>query len=134
MTVSSTLTASCSVSAGALSFGTSVPTPMTVAIDADAPLTLTCSSARPYTVALSAGSGTGATPAERRMAGPGGAVATYSIYREAARTTVWGTGTDATVAGVGSGAAQTLTAYGRMPVQNVPAGTYSDSVTVTVTF
>ncbi|OYR19401.1 spore Coat Protein U domain protein [Brucella thiophenivorans] len=70
------------------------------------------------------------------MTGPGGATITYSLYRNAARDTVWGdtTGTN-TLAGTGTGAAQQLTVYGRVPPQNTPApGTYTDTVTATITY
>jgi spore coat protein U-like protein len=49
---------------------------------------------------------------------------------------VWGItiGTD-TVSATGNGAAQTHTVYGRVPAQTTPApATYSDTVTVTVTY
>jgi spore coat protein U-like protein len=49
---------------------------------------------------------------------------------------VWGNtvGTD-TVAATGSGAAQSYTVYGRITAQTTPApGTYTDTITVTVTY
>jgi spore coat protein U-like protein len=58
------------------------------------------------------------------------------LYSNAGRTTVWGNtvGTD-TVAGTGTGATQSLTVYGRVPVQSTPgAGTYTDTVITTVTY
>lgn len=132
LTVSSTLSASCSVAAGVLSFGSNVPTPMTAAIDATTSITATCSTGRPYTIALNAGSGTGATEQVRRMSGSGGTV-DYAIFSDPTYTTVWGTGSRA-VAMTGTGLPQSLPVYGRMPMQNAAPGTYADSVTVTVTF
>jgi spore coat protein U-like protein len=58
------------------------------------------------------------------------------LYRDSARSLTWGqtVGTD-TAAGTGTGAAQTLTVYGRVAPQNTPAaGTYTSTVTATVTF
>ena len=49
---------------------------------------------------------------------------------------MWGNtvGTD-TQAATGTGAAQTYTIYGRIPPQTTPApATYSDTITVTVTY
>ncbi len=49
---------------------------------------------------------------------------------------MWGNtiGTD-TVAGTGTGSNQSLTVYGRVPVQSTPVGaTYTDTVIVTVTY
>jgi spore coat protein U-like protein len=60
----------------------------------------------------------------------------YSLFRNATRTQVWGQtiGTD-TVTGTGTGANQALTIYGRVPAQAVPPpGTYTDTVTVTITY
>jgi spore coat protein U-like protein len=133
LSVSSTLSASCSVAASALSFGTQVPSPMTAAVDATATITATCTNGRAYTIGLNNGSGAGATETVRKMTGSSGTV-DYAIYADSARTTVWGTGA-AAVAQTGNGLAQALTAYGRMPLQTgAAAGTYTDSVTVTITF
>ena len=49
---------------------------------------------------------------------------------------MWGNtvGTD-TVSATGSGASQAYTVYGRVPMQTTPAAaTYTDTITVTVTY
>lgn len=61
----------------------------------------------------------------------------YNLYMDAARTTVWGDGTGGTdhhVIIVNRGLfRRTLDVYGRIPpLQDVPAGNYSDTITVTV--
>lgn len=69
----------------------------------------------------------------------------YNLYTSSARTTIWGDGTSGT--GVASGSfqhpglgvgvkfEQSYSFYGRIPAsQNVPVGTYSDSITVTVVY
>ncbi len=68
-------------------------------------------------------------------AGPGGFV-TYELYRNNGRTQRWGAAlNNDTVAGNGNGANQALTVYGRVPGQTTPsAGTYNDTITVTVTY
>ncbi len=66
----------------------------------------------------------------------------YQLYKDAALTLQWGDSDYAatfvqgsSVAGTGTGSAQTLTIYGRMFSQGtVVAGPYSDTVTVTVIF
>jgi spore coat protein U-like protein len=62
----------------------------------------------------------------------------YAVYTDSARSTVWGdggAGATATIDGTGSGTAQSTTIYGRIPAgQTVPAGSYSDTVNVTVTY
>jgi spore coat protein U-like protein len=105
-------------------------------LDATSTITVQCTSGTPYTVSLSAGNGAGATVSARLLTGPSLQTVTYSVYRDASRTQVWGTtiGTN-TVAGTGSGATQTLTAYGRIAAQTTPGtGAYSDIVTATVTY
>jgi len=79
--------------------------------------------------------GTGATVAARKMT-KGAATIVYSLYKDSARSSVWGNtvGTN-TAAGTGTGSAQTSTVFGRVPPQSVPApGTYNDTIVVTATF
>lgn len=134
LNLSITITASCTVaSVSAINFG-SVGA-IGANIDQTSTLTVNCSNTTPYTIALSAGGGTGATVASRKMKSGTNQI-NYSLYRDTARAQVWGTttGTD-TVAGTGTGANQALTIYARVPPQAVPApGTYTDAVTVTVTY
>lgn len=90
-------------------------------------------------VALSAG-GSG-TFSPRRLDG-GAFDLDYNLYSNSGRTTIWGNGTGGTVTvtlsgGTVSGGVRRFsrTIYGRIPrLQNVGAGSYSDTITVTVTF
>ena len=105
-------------------------------VDAQSTISVQCTNTTPYTVGINAGNGAGATVAARRMTGPAAATVTYSVYRDAARSLVWGTtiGTD-TLAGTGDGTPQPITVYGRVPSQTTPAaGGYTDTLTVTVTY
>ncbi len=132
--VSITIASSCTVvSATAINFGSVAA--IGANIDQTSTLTVNCSSTTPYTIALSAGGGTGATVAVRKMMN-GANFVNYTLYRDAARTQLWGvtTGTD-TVAGTGTGANQVLTIYGRVPAQAVPPpGVYNDTVNITITY
>lgn len=62
----------------------------------------------------------------------------YNLYLDAARTVVWGDGTGGSSAYGPVHPAEgstTLTIYGRIPAgQHVAAGSYSDTVTVTLQF
>jgi spore coat protein U-like protein len=66
----------------------------------------------------------------------------YNLYTTSARTVIWGDGTSGTATqtfsgGVISGGTRnfTRTVYGRITaLQNVKAGAYADTITVTVTF
>jgi spore coat protein U-like protein len=89
----------------------------------------------PYNIGLDAGTGSGATVAVRKMSN-GGNTVNYSLYSDSGRSTVWGNtvGTD-TVAATGNGTSQSYTVYGRVPAQTTPAAaTYTDTITVTVTY
>ncbi|MDF8332742.1 Csu type fimbrial protein [Novosphingobium cyanobacteriorum] len=135
MAVSATVQSACIVAASALSFGSYNPTAGTNA-DATTTLSVTCTSGTSYTVGLSAGNGSGATVTSRKLTN-GGNTLNYALYQDSARTTNWGNtpGTDTPASAVAGSSATTLTVYGRIASgQNVPAGSYTDSVTVTVNY
>ncbi|WP_416798763.1 spore coat U domain-containing protein [Ciceribacter azotifigens] len=134
-TVQIQITAECLInSATTLDFGASGV--LSSATTGTSEITVQCTNGTTYNVGLNAGLGAGATVASRKMTGPASATVTYSLYSDAAHTTVWGEtiGTD-TVSGTGTGASQVYTVYGQVPAQSTPAaGTYSDTITVTVTY
>jgi spore coat protein U-like protein len=129
-----TLAATCTInSASTLNFGSQGI--LAANVDQTSTIQVTCTNTTPYNIGLDVGTGSGATVATRKMTS-GGATVSYSLYSDSAHTTVWGTtiGTD-TVAATASGSGQSYTVYGRVPPQSTPApGTYSDTVTVTVTY
>jgi spore coat protein U-like protein len=132
--VSVTLAATCTInSASALNFGNQGI--LSANVDQTSTIQVTCTNTTPYNIGLDAGTGTGASVATRKLTS-GGATVNYTLYSDTGRTTVWGTtiGTD-TVAATGNGSGQNYTVYGRIPVQTTPApGTYTDTITVTVTY
>jgi spore coat protein U-like protein len=131
-TASVTVLPSCTVSATNMDFGSHGF--LTSNIDATSTVTVSCSTGAPYSVSLGNGNW-GTSPTSRLLVGSFFTV-TYGIYSDAARSVAWGStiGTN-TVGGTGTGAAQSLTAYGRVPSQTTPTtGTYTDSVVVTVTY
>jgi len=133
--VTLTLQAECRLTSAAdLAFGTSGV--IQSAINATSNIGVQCTNTTPYNVGLSAGAGSGATVATRKMTSGAGATVNYSLYRDTARTQVWGnTVSTDTVSGTGNGAVQTLTVYGSVPAQTTPAaGNYTDTVQVTVTY
>jgi spore coat protein U-like protein len=135
-TVSGTVVPTCSISANALDFGAAIPNPINSNVDAQSTITATCSTGAGYTIALNAGVGTGATVATRRMES-GASSLNYTIYTNPGRTTIWGDSTlgTSTFGGSGTGAAQLIPVYGRIPTgQSVATGAYSDTITVTITF
>ena len=133
--VTGTVVGVCTVSAAAIPFGTTIPATITSDIDVSANITVTCASGTNYSIALNAGSGGGSLFAARKMSS-GTNQLTYSIYTNAGHTTVWGDGTSGsgTVGGTGTGAAQSIIMYGRITPQTAPTGTYSDMISVTLTY
>jgi spore coat protein U-like protein len=132
-TVSVTLAPSCAVSASPLGFG--AVGLLTGNADATTNLSVTCTYTTPYSVSLSAGNAPGATTSTRAMTN-GSAEVYYFLYQDAAHSQNWGSnlGVD-TVAGVGTGSAQSLSVYGRVPPQTTPTiGNYSDTIVVTVNY
>jgi spore coat protein U-like protein len=138
--VTATVATNCLVSAAALGFGTY--TQGNGDVDATSVVSVRCSTGLAFNVGLDAGLTGGATVTTRRMLSGANQLA-YSLFQEVARTTNWGNtvGTD-TRTGTGAGFAaaniQALTVFGRVPDsvanQGVPAGAYTDTVTVTVTY
>lgn len=132
--VTTNVHAACSVSATSHSFADYDHTSATP-LDAINQVTTTCTLGTPYDIGLGAGTGSGATVAARKMTA-GTDTLIYSLYQDAARTTVWGEtiGTN-TVSGAASATFNNYTVYGRMPAgQDSPTGAYSDTITVTVTY
>lgn len=105
-------------------------------VDATSSLSVQCTSGTPFNIGLNKGVN-GASVSDRRMkAASGTDTVAYHLYRDAARTLNWGdtVATD-TLAGTGNGSNQVLTVYARLPAQTgVATGTYTDTVTVTVTY
>jgi spore coat protein U-like protein len=92
-----------------------------------------CPGALSPVISISAGGAGSFSP--RGMVGAD--VLGYNLYTDAARTVVWGDGTSGTVTapGVVSTNPATANIYGRIfPLQNVSAGSYSDTLIVTINF
>jgi spore coat protein U-like protein len=134
-TVQITITASCTItSTSTLNFGSTGV--ISANIDQTSTIDVQCTNTTPYDVGLNAGTAAGATVTTRAMTS-GGATVSYSLFRDSARTLNWGNtvGTDTFHQNSGNGASQVVTVFGRVPPQSTPApGTYTDTITVTVTF
>ena len=131
---------SCTASASGISFGSYDPL-SAFPVDSTGTVTVDCTFAvalgGTYTISLSTG-GSGSYAA--RWLSLAGWNLNYNLYTTNTRSTVWGNGTgsqtvtSAPLSGLFSNS-QTFTVYGRIPgSQNVPAGSYNDMITVTVTY
>jgi spore coat protein U-like protein len=128
-TVSATVADSCTVSAAALDFGSYT---VTSASAATTTVTVTCTNDTAYHVALSDG---GNFTTTRRMVSNVTNFLEYELYTNEGRTTRWGNTEATDVDGTGNGSAQALTVYGLVPSgQFVTAGSYTDTIDVTVTY
>jgi spore coat protein U-like protein len=122
---------SCTVSPQAVAFGgydalSSAPT------DGVGTIRVGCDAAANFTVGLSAGNGGG--QGSRAMQG-GQRALQYDLYADPSRSSPWGDGSGLGGPVSAGGTDTDLTVYGRIPArQNVPAGTYSDVIVVTVSF
>jgi spore coat protein U-like protein len=129
--VSATVLKDCTVSATALSFGN-----YTGAVNsAQSAVTVTCTNLTTYTVGLGTGLAPSATVTTRAMQN-GTTLLNYGLFSNATWTSNWGN-TSATnwVAGTGNGAGQVLNVYGQIPAaQYVTPGSYTDTISVTVTY
>jgi spore coat protein U-like protein len=111
---------------------------LSAAADAQATMSLQCTSGTAYRIKLGAGTGTGATTAQRRMKGTANAanLVNYNVFSDAARTAIWGDTTTAPawVTGTGTGAAVSIPIYARVPQQTAAPDTYTDTIAITVEY
>ena len=99
-------------------------------LDRDASITITCTKGTAATIGLDGG-------LRNRNLSSGGAMLAYDLFQDAGRTQPWGNGeADALDAGdAPSDAPRTFVVFGRIFAgQDVPVGTYTDSVVVVVDF
>ena len=129
----------CKVMVTPINFGVYMPmtsTPVDVAGD----LTVRCQ-AQPGTFSVMIGTGISGDQTARAMSAGGAALLFYNLYRDPARTEIWGDGTPPsfTVSGVRAGKGRpsffNLPVYGRIFANQAPdAGVYNDNLVVTVLF
>jgi spore coat protein U-like protein len=106
-------------------------------LDSTGTITYRCNStAANITIGLTKGAGSTFNP--RRMS-KGAEVLGYNLFRNAARTNIWGDGTSGTAvyfrANPPNNSNVNVTVYGRIPAgQDVSAGSFSDTVTAVINF
>lgn len=125
----------CAVTTTNLDFG--AQSDLSVAKLATNSIYITCTPGTAYTIGMSNGSSGASSPTLRKMTN---AATTdyvgYSIYRDAARTQVWGDGVSGGMpSATGNGLAQSFTGYGIVPAQASPSPLdYTDTLIVTITY
>jgi len=140
-TWTATIPANANVSATAMNFGST--SSLLSNLDSSATISVQATNTTPYSIGL--GNGANASGSQRRVRqGATSNFINYNLYTDAARSQAWTTSTATTsctggastcVLGTGTGSSQSTTVYGRVPPQAIPAaGTFTDTVVVTVTF
>ena len=130
----------CLITASSLDFGDNGIELERRGNDGVSTITVRCSSGANYSVALDAGTGAGATVAERRMTHDDGPeFLLYGLYLDSARTRPWGDGSAGTdiLSGTGQGmfSGNAHSVFGRvLPQPLPPTGRYRDRITATITF
>ena len=129
-TVTASIVATCSISATALAFGTYAG----AAVTASSSLSMQCTNSTSYTIGLSAGTTSDATVTNRLLVGTGGSTLAYGVYSDSGHTNIWGS-TSHTVTGTGTGSVQSLPVYGQIAGgQYVVPGSYTDTITASITY
>lgn len=135
MNVSATVVEACIITATNLAFGNYDPTALGTT-DATSSINVICTPGTSFTVGLNAGTTSGATVTSRQMASGSDRLG-YGLYQDTARSVNWGNtpGTDTPAAATAGLTPSVLTVYGRVPAQQSAAvGSYSDTVTITVSY
>ena len=139
--VSATVLTACSATSSPLAFGTYTPSGGDKTNSTT--VNVKCTKNTPFTVTLNAGTTTGGTQLQRLLIDATSDTLQYNLYTDAtATTTIFGDGTGGTGkqtgTGAGLGTAVAVNVYGRLPDnatnQNAAAGSYSDTITATVTY
>ncbi|MEX0732662.1 MAG: spore coat U domain-containing protein [Aquisalimonadaceae bacterium] len=133
-TVGAEVSGTCTVTATDLDFGT-VDVTATGNTDATSTISVTCTSGTDYDIGLDGG-GAGDV-GNREMSDGATGILEYALYSDSGHSVDWGDVIDTdTVADTGTGTADDHTVYGRVPdgQTTVTAGSYSDTINVTVTY
>jgi spore coat protein U-like protein len=136
LAVSATVSVNCTISTAPLAFDPYDPVDTNAAASLNGTGTVTVACTKNVAPTIALGLGDNASGATRRMT-DGTNFLTYQMYKDAARTQVWG---DAAGELLSPGAApskapRNFTVYGAVAGnQDVPAGDYDDTVVATVNF
>lgn len=132
LTVRVTVQEACSIAGTTIDFGTYTGGQQ-ADLDAQGAISYTSCAAGTLTIALDGGNS--GNVAARQMGNGNGDNIGYQLYRNSARSQIWGSGADAqqiVLLETGSGS---VSVYGRIAGgQSVAAGSYADTVNVTLTF
>lgn len=132
ISVSARYKPSCSITAWPLDFG--ILSPRDRIKSRSTKLELRCTNKMKYTVSL--GEGDAYRSGMRNMQKVGGSeIIPYGLYVDSDHRTLWGSATSTIADGKGSGSYAVIPIYGKIQADtDLPVGSYSDTVVVTVTY
>jgi len=137
LTVTASVAANCTITAGTLAFGAYDPIVANLAANLDQTGSFSVKCTKSGTnMYVTADNGANASAGQRRMKNVAGDFLPYLMFTDSGRSTAWGTTQAAGIAVAGNGNTSVpLTIYGRIAAaQDVPVGSYTDTVTMTVNF
>ncbi|MBR8657402.1 spore coat U domain-containing protein [Achromobacter sp. Marseille-Q0513] len=109
---------------------------LTAPVPGSSQISVQCTNNNAYSLALNGGTVGGNVLARKMKHSTAADTVGYQLYQGSNYAVVWGDATGGSpLAGQGTGAAQSYTVYGLVPAQATPRpGSYSDTVTATITF
>ena len=134
LSVAAAVSKNCTITATAIAFSAYDPVVAndTAALDGEGGLSVACT--KGVNPALSLGAGGNAAGAQRRLAFGSERLA-YDLFSDSTRSTAWTTSTSITMGNAPSKVARAVSVYGRIAGgQDVPAGSYTDTLLATVNF
>ena len=137
LSVSASVANNCTISTSPLAFGAYDPVVANASTNLDATATVTVACTKGATATIGLGLGSNASGTTRRMTDGSSNFLTYEMYQDSARSALWGNSGAELLSPVAAPSKSTrdFTVYGRVPSnQDVPAGSYTDTVTATVNF
>jgi spore coat protein U-like protein len=137
LSVTATVGANCTISTTAVAFPAYDPIVANASVNDDGTgsVIITCTKGTAATIGL--GLGANASGSQMRMKDATTDYLNYALYQDSGRATVWGNSGAGLLSPVAAPDKnpRTFTVYGRIPsAQDVPAGSYTDTVVATVNF
>jgi spore coat protein U-like protein len=137
--ITATVQNSCTIGTAAVAFLTNYDVTSATPNTGTGTITINCTTGAPVYVTLGQGGFPAAGSSDavplRQMSAGGADRLGYFLYQDAPRTVVWGNTQGTAFSRVGTGAADPLTVYGRIPInQGVASGSYADGVLATVNY
>src|SRR5205809_2607190 len=137
LSVTASVAANCTITTSPVAFGPYDPVTANAAanLTASGSVNVACTKGTPATIDL--GNGGNFSGGTRRM-GSGSDFLNYTLYKDAARTQVWGTGLAGGTTLTYNSASKNsvaITVYGTVPqAQDVTVGAYTDTVVATINY